>query len=150
MAKPIEIVKQFFEEIWNDRKFHIADDIFTNDFITGSIGLDPANWEANHGNGPESMKHHIKWWLQIIPDAKMTINHMAGSNNEVITIWELNGTMKEALFGIQATNKSLRISGATISLFEGEKIKLNKTQVDLLGLFQQIGLLPRTTELLKK
>jgi len=146
----ISIVKdKFFLELWSERNFASADDIFTDDFITESIGLESANWISIHGKGAESMKHHIRWWLEIIPDAKMKVIDIAGSHDKVISNWELRGTMKKAVFGVEATHREIIILGCTVSIFKGDKITLNKTLFDKLGFLQQINILPSSSELFK-
>jgi SnoaL-like polyketide cyclase len=148
IQRRIRIVKdKFFLELWNERNFASADDIFTNDFITESIALEPSNWTSVHGKGPESMKHHVQWWLEIIPDAKMKVIDIAASNDKVISNWELKGTMKKAVFGIKPTHREIIILGCTVSMFEGDKISLNKTLFDRLGFLQQMNVLPASSEL---
>src|ERR1051325_1000178 len=88
---------KFFSELWNQRNFASANGIFTDDFITESIAHEPSNWASIHGKGPESMKHHIRWWLEIIPDAKMKVIDITASEDKVISNWELIGTMKKAV-----------------------------------------------------
>ena len=138
---------KFFLELWNERNFSSADNIFTSDFITESIALEPSNWSSIHGMGPDSMRHHIQWWLEIIPDAKMQVIDIAASEDKVFSNWELRGTMKKAIFGIKPTNRELIIFGCTVSVFQGDKIRLNKTLFDLLGFLQQINALPPSNEI---
>jgi hypothetical protein len=140
---------KFFFELWNERNFASADDIFTNDFITESIALESSNWASIHGKGPESMKHHIQWWLDIIPDAKMKVLDIVASMDKVISNWELKGTMKKPVFGVKPTNREIIILGCTVSIFEGDKIRLNKTLFDRLGFLQQMNRLPGSNELFK-
>jgi hypothetical protein len=146
----ISIIRDtFFQELWNQRNFACADHIFTDDFITESIALEPSNWSSIHGTGPESMKQHIRWWLDILPDAKMSVADIACNANEVISNWELRGTMQKAAFGVVPTNKGLIIYGCTVSLFREDRICLNKTLFDRLGFLQQIKVLPPSGELFK-
>jgi len=140
----------FFNEIWNEKNLAIADSIFTDEFVTESIAFEPGNWVSMHGKGPDSMKHHINWWLQIIPDAKMQVIDIAATGNKVITHWELRGTMQGEFFGISPRSQKVTIPGCTVSIFEGDKIRLNKTLFDALGFFQQMDILPPTKEILKK
>jgi SnoaL-like polyketide cyclase len=140
----------FINELWNERNLAAADSIFTNDFITESIALEPSNWVSIHGTGPSSMKHHVNWWLKIIPDAKMEVIDIAGTGNKVITNWELRGTMQGKIFGVSPTNQEVIIFGCTISIFQGDQIRLNKTLFDRLGFFQQINILPPSKEILKE
>jgi hypothetical protein len=146
----ITIVREkFFSELWNQRNFAAADYIFTDDFITEAISLEPSNWASIHGKGPESMKHHIQWWLDIIPDAKMSVIDIAASGDKVISNWELRGTMEKAVFGVQPTHREMIIFGCTVFVFLEDKISLNKTLFDRLGFFQQINVLPPSGELFR-
>jgi SnoaL-like polyketide cyclase len=140
---------KFFFGLWNERNFASAGEIFTSDFITESISLESANWVSIHGKGPESMKHHIQWWLEILPDAKMSVIDIAASEDVVISNWELRGTMKKAVFGVNPTNREIIILGCTVSVFKGDKISLNKTLFDRLGFLQQMHVLPASGELFK-
>ena len=147
----IKIIKdRFIKELWNEINLATAEDIFTDDFITESIALEPSNWVSMHGTGPGSMKHHIKWWLEIIPDAKMKVIDIAARGDKVIMNWELRGTMQGKIFGVSPTNQEVLILGCTVSVFQGDKISLNKTLFDRLGFFQQINVLPSTSEMLKE
>ena len=96
----IKIIKDlFFSELWNEKKFATADNMFTDDFTTESIAPEPSNWATIHGTGPDSMKHHIRWWLEVIPDAKMEVIDIAATRFKIITNWELRGTRKEKFSG---------------------------------------------------
>ena len=147
----INIIKdRFIKELWNEANLATAENIFTDDFITESIALEPSNWVSMHGTGPDSMKHHVKWWLEIIPDAKMKVIDIAATGDKVIMNWELQGTMQGKIFGVSPTNQEVLILGCTVSVFQGDKISLNKTLFDKLGFFQQINVLPNTSEMLKE
>ncbi|MEO1218679.1 MAG: ester cyclase [Bacteroidota bacterium] len=137
-----EIVKQkFFQSLWNEHEFDIAHEIFTDDFYTESMSFETSNWIEMHGKGSESMIHHVKWWLDIIPDAKMHITGIAANDNMVVVTWQLVGTMKGKLLDHLPNHKSLEISGCSQIYFKGDRIKMNRTLLDKYGLFEQIGAL---------
>ncbi|MFY0629374.1 MAG: ester cyclase [Flavobacteriaceae bacterium] len=139
MDKIRVIKEQFAKALWNDKNFEVAYQIFADEFVTESINYNPTTWEDLHGKGPESMIHHIKGWLEVIPDATMKIIEANENENSVIETWELSGTMKGSMMGIEPTNQQITIVGSTVSIFEGDKIKMNKTLVDVYGLLHQIG-----------
>jgi predicted ester cyclase len=140
----------FFNKIWNEKDLSVADNLFTDEFITESIAFESGNWVSMHGTGPNSMKHHVNWWFLRIPDAKMRVIDIAASDNKVITNWELRGTIQGEIFGVNPKNQEVTILGCTISIFEGDKIRLNRTLFDVLGFLQQINILPPIAEILKK
>lgn len=129
----------FFQKLWNDRKMEVASEIFTEDFWTESEAHQPSDWVIAHGKGPASMIHHIEWWLKILPDATMNLVEAVEDEDKVIYSWILEGTMKGNLLGQEPNNQRLKILGNTVSYFEGNKIKKNKTLLDKYGLMQQIG-----------
>ncbi len=140
--KRISIVEdKFIEALWNERKFEVADEIFTEDFYTESFTFKPGNWIDVHGKGPESMIHHIKWWLTILPDAQLEVIDLVGHGDTVIQTWELTGTMEGALLGQAPLHKRLIIKGSTVLLFQEDRIKMNKTLLDRHGLMLQLGVL---------
>ncbi|MEO0897162.1 MAG: ester cyclase [Bacteroidota bacterium] len=138
----MEIVRQkFFQSLWNEHEFDIAHEIFTDDFYTESMSFENSNWIDMHGKGAESMIHHIRWWLEIIPDAKMHITGIAESDTMVVVTWQLVGTMKGKLLDYLPNHKLLEISGCSQIYFKGDRIKMNRTLLDKYGLFVQIGAL---------
>ena len=141
-VEKIETVKNVFAtSLWNNRQFEVAPNLFHDDFVTLPMAGGAGNWVDMHGKGPESMVHHIKWWLEILPDAELHIQDIAVNADTVIENWVLKGTMKGALLGVQPTNQLIKIHGCTVSIFEGKKIKLHKTLLDKFDLMQQIGAL---------
>jgi hypothetical protein len=79
----------------------------------------------------------------------MSVIDIAASGDKVISNWELRGTMEKAVFGVQPTHREIIIFGCTVFVFLEDKISLNKTLFDRLGFFQQIDLLPPSSELFK-
>jgi len=96
------------------------------------------------------MKHHIRWWLESIPDLFFYIIDIAAAGNTVICNWQAEGKVIKAMFGAEVTGQKIQIVGATVSYFKGDRIAMNKTLIDTLGIFQQIGLLASTTELVNQ
>jgi predicted ester cyclase len=96
------------------------------------------------------MKHHIRWWLESIPDLFFRIIDIAATGNTVICNWQAEGKVMKAMFGTELTGQKIQIAGTTVSYFKGNRIAMNKTLVDTLGLFQQIGLLAPTAELVNQ
>src|SRR5436305_14284996 len=114
MNNQIKIIEEaFFARLWNERALKVADKIFTDHFVTESIGLDKGNWIESHGRGPESMKHHIKWWLDAIPDIRFEVIDIASTEDTAVYHWKAKGTMKGAMYGVKATNGAITIFGLT-------------------------------------
>jgi steroid delta-isomerase-like uncharacterized protein len=144
----LAIAHRFIDELWNDRQLDIADELFTDSFVTHTISHQPVLWE---GQGPESMKHHIQnHWLTPVPDIHFTAHDIVADANQVAMHWSASGTQQGALFGIPPTGKVFRMLGMTISKIENGKITQNLTLLDTLGLLQQLHVLPDTGTILAR
>lgn len=137
--KNIAIAHRFMDEIWNQQKFEVADEIFSEDFITETISNNPVPWE---GKGPESMKHHIEHWLVSVPDMRFHVDNLIADENHVVIHWNATGINEKPFMGIPATGKPIKLLGVTISRVENGKITLNQTMLDTLGFLQQLEVLP--------
>jgi steroid delta-isomerase-like uncharacterized protein len=143
----IAIARRFLDELWNERKFEVADEIFSEDFVTHSISNEPPIWE---GKGPNSMKKHIEHWLLSVPDMRFIAHHLIADDQQVVIHWMATGTHKGDWMGIPATGKTLQLLGVTISRVEDGKITQNMTIVDSLGLLQQLEVLPDSATILSQ
>ncbi len=75
------IARRFINELWNQRKYEVADEIFTEEFVTETISNNPVPWE---GKGPESMKHHIQHWLTSVPDLMFHLDNLIADQNQFV------------------------------------------------------------------
>lgn len=133
------IARRFINELWNERKYEVADDIFSEDFVTETISNNPVPWE---GKGPESMKHHIQHWLMSVPDMQFHVDNLIADEKQVVIHWNATGTSEKPFMGIAATGKPIKLLGVTISRIERGKIAFNQTIIDTLGFLQQLEVLP--------
>ena len=141
------IARRFINELWNQRKYEVADEIFSEEFVTETISHHPVPWE---GKGPESMKHHIQHWLVSVPDLQFHINNLIADENQIVIHWNATGTSEQPFMGIPATGKPIKLLGVTISLVENGKIALNQTILDTLGFLQQLEVLPDSKAIIER
>lgn len=140
------VVQRFIEELWNQRKIELADELFAEDCITHQLrfGNDP----AGAPRGPAAMKHHIADWLAAFPDIRFTIEQMLAEGDRVMTQCVARGTHLGSWLGIPATGKVVSIQMFVVHRFADGVIAEDWVLVDSLGVFQQLGLVPPTQELL--
>ncbi len=132
------LVRRFFEEFWNQKNLAAADEQLAanhSDHTSGSPpGLPP---------GPEGFKYFASAYFTAFPDLHFTIEEMIAEGDTVATRWTSRGTHKGELSGIPATGKSTTSSGITITRIAGGKSIETWTNFDLLGLLQQLGVIPQ-------
>jgi steroid delta-isomerase-like uncharacterized protein len=139
------IVKRFVEELWNARRLEVADQIFSEDCVThqlrSGISAEPAR------RGPQAMKEHVSGWLLSFPDLRFNIEEMIAERDRVVSQLVMEGTHQGAWLGIPASGKRVQIRMFTVHRILQGKIVEDWVLVESLGLFQQLGLVPDTADL---
>lgn len=140
------IVRRFIEELWNQRKLELADELFAEDCVTHQLrfGNDP----AGAPRGPEAMKHHVADWLAAFPDIRFAIEQMVAEGDLVMTQCVMRGTHRADWLGIPATGKSITIQMFVVHRIASGLIAEDWVLIDSFGLFQQLGLVRPAEELL--
>jgi predicted ester cyclase len=148
LEKNKRVIKRFVDELWNQRRLQIADEIFDADCQTlqlrSGVPVTPSP------RGPEIIKHHITEWLSAFPDLKFTIEQMIAEGDRVSSVLTMEGTHQGHWLGIPPNGKRINIRMMTIHLLRKGKIIEDWVIVESLGLFQQLGLLPSIEDLLLK
>jgi len=129
------LVRRFFEEFCNQRKFSIGPELF----YPNHVYHDPASpWVAP---GPAGMKELISTYTEAFPDAYWTVDEMLATGDTVVTRWTGQGTHRAELLGFAATGKNAAVPGIWVHRVSGGKISESWNCWDTLGMFQQLGIL---------
>lgn len=142
-----DIIKRFVEELWNARKLDVADQIFSDDCVTHQLRSGALAEPACRG--PQEMKEHVSGWLISFPDLRFTIEQMIAERDRVVSQLMMEGTHQGIWMGISPTGKRLQIRMITIHRIANGKIVEDWVLVESLGLFQQLGAVPDTAELIR-
>ena len=143
-----KLIKRFVEELWNQRKLAVADDIFDNECYT--IQLRSGEPPIQEPRGPEVIKAHVKEWLAGFPDLQFIIEQMIAEGDRVSSLLLMEGTHTGQWLGIPPSGKRISIRMMTIHRIQNGKIVADWVIVESLGLFQQLGILPPATDFLHK
>jgi steroid delta-isomerase-like uncharacterized protein len=81
-------------------------------------------------------------WLTAFPDFHLEIEDCISEGDRVVIRAVINGTHQGDLMGIPATGKQVRLPGILIDRVEDGKIIERWASWDLIGLMNQLGLMP--------
>jgi steroid delta-isomerase-like uncharacterized protein len=132
------LVRRSVEEGWNKGNLAVFDEITTPDFINH----DPAE-PAVHTL--EDYKQMIAENRRTFPDLHVTIEDLIAEGDKVVLRSTLYGTHTGDIttpMPIPATGKQVVVSGITINRFAEGKVVESWQLTDMLGFYQQIGLIP--------
>jgi len=113
-ARNKAIAGRVFEEIFNQGKFQVADEIYAKEFV-------------NHGlhrsfdlQADQAAVHEEK---RAFPDLKMTVDQMVAEGDLVTVIWTFRGTNSAAGYGLPATGVKVELRGITVWRIVDGKIR---------------------------
>lgn len=145
MVDPKQLVSRFVEELWNERRLDVADEIFAENCVTHQLrsGM-PVDVVRR---GPEAIKEHVAGWIVSFPDLRFSIEQMLSEGDRVMMQLLMEGTHQGAWLGIPASGKKIQIRMFTVHRVAQGKIVEDWVLVESLGFFQQLGVIPNTEEL---
>jgi steroid delta-isomerase-like uncharacterized protein len=127
---PKTIVNCLFVECLNEGDLSVADQLVSPDFIGPS------------GKGAEGFKAMISRLRQGFPDLRFVIQDMVAEGSRVVVRWTSQGTHRGMFAGRAPTERQVSNEGIGIYRVEDGKIIESWSQLDRLGVLQQIGALP--------
>ena|ERR1700730_13894778 len=128
-----QLIKKYFEEIWNNGKLEVLNEIISPDYMNHNPGI------ANPIPGPEGLKPIIEGIRKAFPDLKYVIENMVVSDDQVAVHTTMHGTHKGDFFGLAPTNKVIKVSQMQIERIENNKIVEHWRITDELTLLRQLG-----------
>jgi predicted ester cyclase len=129
------LLRRFYEEVWGLGRLPLADELFAPDFTGHSPPLGDLR-------GVRGVKRWVEMWRKGMPDLKVSAEAQYAEENRVATRFRCTGTHTGSLIGFRPTGKVITLAGMSIAHVEGEKIARSWTEVDLLGLLQQLEVVP--------
>lgn len=129
------IVRREVEEVWNGKRLDLLDEIFAANFVNH----DPNNPQVTDR---ESFRVWASAVLNGFPDLYLTIDDVVAEGDKVACRWTHHGTHLGELPGLPATGKKTTITGIIIYRFAKGKVVEAWWSRDLLGLMQQLGVIP--------
>ena len=128
-AKNKAIAGRVFEEIFNQGKFQVADEIYASDFINHGLHK---NFDLQ---ADQAAVHAEK---KAFPDLKMTVDLMAAEGDLVNVIWTFRGTNTAAGYGLPPTGARIELRGITVWRIVDGKIREEWTSFDDMQAAQQL------------
>ena len=145
MDDPKQVINRFVEELWNQRRLDTADAIFAKDCVTHQLRSGaPIDTVPR---GPEEIKEHVAGWVASFPDFRFIVEQMLSEGDRVVTQLLMEGTHQGAWMGIHPIGKKMQIRMFNVHRVVQGKIIEDWVLVEALGLFQQLGVVPNTADL---
>jgi steroid delta-isomerase-like uncharacterized protein len=148
MDGPEQVVRKFVDNLWNERNLEVADTIFDQNCHTHQLRSGAPI--LSEPRGPAAIKRHVAEWISAFPDLRFTIEQIFTAHDRVFTQLALDGTQTGEWLGIPPSGNKINIRMMTVHRIRNGKIIEDWVLVESLGLFQQLGLILPTKELLER
>jgi predicted ester cyclase len=120
-------VRAFVEQVWNDRNYDAAADLYADTYVNP------------FGTGPAARVEPIRRYHEAFPDVHLDIEELIVAGDTVVLRATFRGTDTGGYVGRAATGRSVDEWVVTIMHFEGDKVVREWIGADKLGLFIQLG-----------
>lgn len=123
------IARRVFEEILNQGRFEVGDEIYAKDFVNHGLQRN-ANLEVDQAAA--------RWEKQVAPDMKLTVDLMLTDGEFVTAVWTARGTNTARVGWLPATGAKFEVRGLTVWRIADGRIHDEWTSFDQLRIVRQI------------
>jgi len=124
------IARRVFEEIFNQGKFQVADEIYAPDFVNHGL-------HANADLQVDQAAVHFE--KQACPDLKITYGPMVAEGDLVSVLWIFRGTNTARVGWLPATGAKIEVKGITIWRIEDGRIRDEWTSMNELTVIGEVA-----------
>jgi predicted ester cyclase len=130
------VARRFYEEVFNGKNPDAIDELFAATYVAHPpSGLGPVL-------DPEGMKQFACMFLTAFPDFYLTFDDEIAEGDKAILRLTAAGTHLGEFMGIPPTGRQATWTGISIARVAGGKIMEHWGEQDILGLLQQLGVIP--------
>jgi predicted ester cyclase len=134
MADTKATLQRMFDEIINDGRLEVADEVFADDFV-------------DHGpmgdiQGREAFKGLVDQWRSAVPDVHCALENVIVEGDVAGWVVRTTGTHTGDGLGFPATGKPFETVTANIARFRGGVVVEHWSEQGFLSMLAQIGMLP--------
>jgi predicted ester cyclase len=128
------IARKFFDEVFNQGKLSVVDEIFDPDYI----GYSSASLKGPI-KGRAGIKEFVSTYRTAFPDIYFSFDDILTSGDKVVVRWTTRGTHKGMLMDIRPTEKQISVTGIGIAQIVNAQIFRSFSQVNVLRMMEQLG-----------
>ena len=122
------IARRVFEEILNQGKFQVADELYAKDFVNHGLHRN-ANLEEDQAAA--------RWERKLFPELTVTVDLMVAEGDLVTVVWTARGTNTGRAGALPATGVRMEARGITVWRIVDGKIREEWTSFDQLRILRQ-------------
>lgn len=132
-----ELVRRWFEEVWNKGRAEAIDEMLDEDGIVHGLSDDPSKPIV----GPNDFRPFHTLFREAMPNMIVVVEDLVAEGDKVATRCSVRGKHEGDFMGRAATHAPVEFTGITIVRIENGKIVEAWNNFDFMTLHKQVGLL---------
>jgi steroid delta-isomerase-like uncharacterized protein len=128
------LIRRGFEEGMNRRNLQVYDEVIAPTYVNHDL--------PTSAPGADGFRQVVTMFVTAFPDMQITIEDTLAEGDKVATRGVFRGTHHGTFMGIPATGKPIAVKYIDIWRVENGQAVENWVQMDMLGLMQQLGVIP--------
>jgi steroid delta-isomerase-like uncharacterized protein len=130
------LVRRWFEELFNDAKLDVADEIVTPDHVSHDTST------PEHPPGPEGERQLVNLVRGAFSDGRITIEDLVAEGDRVAVRWTFRGTHRGDFVRIAPTGNEVEMGAMDLFRVADGKIAETWSNVDMMTMMRQLGAAP--------
>jgi steroid delta-isomerase-like uncharacterized protein len=131
------MIRRWLEEGWSQGNLQVADELIDPDFTVHGAGGQAVR------SGPEGVKQLVSAWRTGFPDGRMNVDDLFAEGDKVVIRMTWTGTHTGQFYGYPPTQRQVSVTSIGVDRIANGKIVEGWGEVDMLGLYEQIGVIQR-------
>ena len=134
-ASPSEILRSWFERVWNAGDESAIDDLYAANAVAHGLPAGPVP-------GPDGFKPFVRSFRSAFPNIRVEITHAISEGEMGVVHCRVTGTHTGDGLGVAGTNRAVKFSGMTMARVVDGRIQEGWNTYDFMAMFQQLGIEP--------
>jgi steroid delta-isomerase-like uncharacterized protein len=126
------------EKVYNEGELDVLDLLMAPDAVSHELEI----FGPSTARGPEAARQFIQIFRSAFPDLRVSVLDQISEGNRVVTRWQMEGTQKNRLMGVEASHRFMRIEGIRIDRIANGRIAETWNGWDTLDMLRQLGAMP--------
>lgn len=140
-----EVATRYYEQVYNRGNLDVACEVLHPEYVQRSLHYSLTSPDMLQG--PQAIKRQAAAMRAAYPDFHYSIKSMIAEGEIVMVCGTVSGTHSGETRGVTPTGKRITFTSIHILRFEQGQIVEDWNLWDALGWWQQMGVVPQTTEL---
>jgi len=132
MAPNEVLVRRFFEEVWNQQRLDLADELVSPGYTVHVLGTTAGL------QGLEMVRQGVRPFRGGFADCHDAIEDMFATGDRVAVRWRSSGTHTGPFAGVEPSGKTLTLTGVGLFRVESGRIAEHWSQADVTGLIERV------------